>query len=113
MRFAEFALAGRFVAGQPRQLGTLDVEEGVVALRARHLEPGVGLRDPANPGKTHCGFNYAGDCADYTLQLPSPYACGTFDAAQGTYGDCHDRSGIGKWPDASKYREVITTYVGG
>ena len=67
--------------------------------------------DPANPGNTYCGFNYAGDCADFTPAVPSPYACGTFDAAQGTYGDCHDRSGNGKWPDASKYREVITTYV--
>ena len=43
MRLAELALAAGFVAGQSGELGALDVEEGLVALRARHLEPGVGF----------------------------------------------------------------------
>ena len=43
MRLMELALAGGFVAGKPSQLGALDVEKGLVALGARHLEPGVGF----------------------------------------------------------------------
>ncbi len=43
MRLAELALAGGVIAAQPRELGTLDVKERLVALRARHLEPGVGF----------------------------------------------------------------------
>jgi class 3 adenylate cyclase len=43
VRLAELALAGGVVAGQTSQLCALDVEERLVALRARHLEPGVGL----------------------------------------------------------------------
>ena len=43
MCFAELALAGGFVAREPGQLGSLDVEERLVTLRARHLEPGVGF----------------------------------------------------------------------
>ena len=44
---------------------------------------GLALRDcteedPGNPGKTFCGFNYAGDCRDYTPDFPSPYACKSF-----------------------------------
>jgi hypothetical protein len=30
--------------------------------------------DPANPGKTMCGFNYAGDCADFVAP-DNKYAC--------------------------------------
>jgi hypothetical protein len=41
VRLAELALAGGFVAAEACQLGALDVEERLVALRARHLEPGV------------------------------------------------------------------------
>jgi len=77
---------------------------------------GLVLRDcteenPAKPGFTYCGFKYAGDCGDYTPAFASPYACRSFDATQGTYGDCHDESGLGQWPSSKKYREVITTYV--
>src|SRR5262249_27695376 len=57
MRFAEFALAGGAVAGKPRQLGALDVEKGLVALRARHLEPGGGFGER---------------CLDRVLCLPAP-----------------------------------------
>ena len=77
---------------------------------------GLGNRDcaqenPANPGYTYCGFKYAGTCGDYTPALPSPYACRTYDAAAGYYGDCHADDGMGQWPASKKYREVITTWV--
>jgi hypothetical protein len=78
---------------------------------------GLVLRDcteenPANPGYTYCGFYYAGDCADYSPDFPSPYACRTSDAAQGVYGDCHEDSGnkSGQF-SGKKYRQVITTFV--
>ena len=79
---------------------------------------GLNLRDcaeedPNNPGFTYCGFKYAGDCADFTPEFPSPYACKSFDAAQGTYEDCYTEASDGKWPSLKTYREVITTYVTG
>src|SRR5262245_49008785 len=43
MRFPQLALAGGLVTDQSRQLGALDVKEGLVALRPRHLEPSVGF----------------------------------------------------------------------
>jgi len=60
---------------------------------------------------TQCGFNWAGYCADYTPQYPSPYACRSFDAAGGYYGDCHDSPGQGKWKHIKEWDRVITTYV--
>jgi hypothetical protein len=69
------------------------------------------LENPANPGFTMCGFYYAGDCRDFTPADPTDYACRTYNAAAGTYGDCHDAAGPGKWPASTKYREVITTWV--
>src|SRR5262249_41244554 len=45
MRLAELGVAGCFIARKSSQLGTLDVEEGLVALRARHLEPCVGFAE--------------------------------------------------------------------
>jgi hypothetical protein len=41
MRLAKLPLAVSFVADKPRQLGALDVEQGLIALRARHVEPGA------------------------------------------------------------------------
>jgi len=67
--------------------------------------------NPANPGFTMCGFKYAGDCGDFTPAIPSPYACRTYDAAAGTYGDCHDEAGFGRWKHTQKFREVITAWV--
>jgi hypothetical protein len=67
--------------------------------------------NPATPGYTYCGFEFAGDCGDFTPSTPSPFACRTYDAAAGTYGDCHEASGFGQWPGQRKYREVITTWV--
>jgi len=67
--------------------------------------------DPANLGFTLCGFKYAGDCADYSPEFPSPYACKVFNAGQGTYEECYTEAGDGKWPSLKTYREVITVYV--
>ena len=43
MRFAQLALTGGVVTEESRQLGALDVEEGLVALRAGHFDTGVGF----------------------------------------------------------------------
>ena len=67
--------------------------------------------DPANPGFTYCGFNYAGDCIDFTPEFPNPYSCKSFDGEDGTYGDCHTSATDGHWPGLRTYREVITSYV--
>lgn len=70
------------------------------------------VEDPAVPGKTMCGFNYAGPCRDFTPQFPSAYACRQFNADQTIYGDCHEAEGNGKWVgNNKKYRHVITSYV--
>lgn len=69
------------------------------------------LENPANPGYTYCGFKYAGDCADFTPSTPSAYACRSYEAGSGTYGDCYDEAGLGQWPGSRKYREVVTTWV--
>ncbi len=67
--------------------------------------------DPTDATLTQCGFDWAGDCVDYTPVFPSPYACKKIDPAAGFYGSCHAVSGLKKWPHAKAYREVITTYV--
>jgi len=66
--------------------------------------------DPENPGKTQCGFNYAGDCRDYSPALSSPYACKFYDPDLGIYNDCHDTPAAGHW-QSKPNREVITVYV--
>jgi hypothetical protein len=59
-------------------------------------------------GLTYCGFNYAGDCRDFTPAFPTPAACSGFTGApDGYYTDCHDEPGA----KGKKFREVITTYV--
>ena len=45
MRFAKLTFAGALVADESSQLSALDMQKGLVALRARHLEPGVGLSE--------------------------------------------------------------------
>lgn len=66
--------------------------------------------DSLNPGKTRCGFTYAGDCASFTT-VPEPYSCKSVDDVQGFYDDCHASAGDGHWPGTKTYREVITVYV--
>lgn len=38
--------------------------------------------DPTNPGKTICGFTYAGHCADFTPAPPSEWACKQYRATR-------------------------------
>ena len=68
-------------------------------------------QDPADPTHTMCGFNDAGPCTDFTPEFPNPYACRSYDAEEGAYGDCHTTPGDGHWPGLKTYREVITVYV--
>jgi hypothetical protein len=64
-----------------------------------------------NPTHTQCGFNYAGDCADYSPVFPSPYACRQYDPAGRSYRGCHAQPGLKTWPHAKTYRQVVTTFV--
>jgi hypothetical protein len=70
--------------------------------------------DPSQPGKTYCGFTYAGYCGDYTPQFPSAYACSVFDATGGWYDECHG-AGIGgpthSIPPGRAFSQAITTYT--
>jgi hypothetical protein len=78
--------------------------------------------DPQNPGKTLCGFNFAGDCGRYTT-APTPTACRSFssngyyvncaDAAIFAAGDDHTEDGDDSGDDGHSpiFRQVITTFV--
>jgi hypothetical protein len=67
--------------------------------------------DPFATAVTQCGFDFAGDCIDYTPVVPSPYACKKYDTMSGAFGNCHADAGPGKWPHAKTYHAVITTFV--
>ena len=49
--------------------------------------------DPLNPGKTLCGFTFAGDCGDYP-PAPEGRACRTF-SQHGYYASCSDEPVFG------------------
>lgn len=87
------------------------------------------MPDPAHPGLTLCGFNYAGDCGDYAPP-ETPTACRRVHPLGGYYMDCADHAvfvahhhdvgdddfdgdqddhGYGHGNDV--FRQVITTYV--
>ncbi len=83
--------------------------------------------DPANPGFTLCGFNDAGDCADWAPPR-NAYACKKFrrpghhvaaddgdlssrDHRGGFYEQCHDSPGFGHWHHAERFNEVITVFL--
>lgn len=65
--------------------------------------------DPANPGLTLCGFNYAGDCG----QFGAAHACEQFALGSTFFQRCHGESTTGtKFPSSSpSFSQVITTYV--
>ena len=65
--------------------------------------------DPNDPAHTQCSFNYTGECADFSPDAPSEYACKT--RKDGYYDNCHDRPGLGQWRKTKNYREVITVFV--
>lgn len=60
--------------------------------------------DPDNPGKTKCGFIYAGDCGAFA----SAYACDHF-SPQGYYRNCRDQPGDEAHSDI--FRQVITVFT--
>lgn len=77
--------------------------------------------DPANPGKTLCGFTYAGDCGAFTS---SDAACEDFsdngqyyrrchtapiDDERHHHGHAHHRHG--QCEHDAVYKQVVTTYV--
>jgi len=59
--------------------------------------------------RTMCGFKYAGDCAEFSPEFASPFACDDFDGSESGYSDC--RSIDPHTGRARRYREVITTYA--
>jgi hypothetical protein len=62
--------------------------------------------DPAHPGRTLCGFRYAGDCGDFARR----HACESFSERGTFYRECH--AGATRDPSCGPaYRQVITTYV--
>jgi hypothetical protein len=72
--------------------------------------------DPAHPGLTYCGFNYAGDCGDFADR----YACKQYDDNGTFYRHCQDNPayrnkntnhGFGHSGDNNAYGQIITTYV--
>jgi hypothetical protein len=65
--------------------------------------------DPANPGLTLCGFNYAGDCGPFG----GAHACEQFALGSTFFQRCHGESTTGnKFPLSSpSFSQVITTYV--
>lgn len=76
--------------------------------------------DPAHPGLTLCGFNFAGDCADWAPPR-NAFACKKYKKAQQSDGD-NDRHQIqgGYYEDCSdsadahhakRFDEVITVYL--
>jgi hypothetical protein len=84
--------------------------------------------DPANPGFTKCGFNYAGDCAAFNPALPkAPHACLEFETRAGYayyYEGCHvpgphalakahdgDDDGDDGENKYERFDEVVTTFV--
>lgn len=65
--------------------------------------------DPAKPGYTLCGFNYAGDCGAFG----SAHACEQFALGGTFFQRCHGEATTGtKFPlSAPSFSQVITTYV--
>jgi hypothetical protein len=83
-------------------------------------------RDPEHPNLSLCGFEFAGDCADWAPPK-NAYACKKFKQPEvddgcdgddrqdelrgGYYEQCHDSAGNGHWPGAERFKEVITVFV--
>jgi hypothetical protein len=84
-----------------------------VACRGRDLAAGEsgGLAerncarpDPNNPGRTLCGFTYAGDCGDFAGEPVCKHLSGG-----AFYRNCHDNSNSD--PHSDQFRQVITTFA--
>ena len=80
--------------------------------------------DPAHPGLTLCGFNWAGDCADFVIPPKNDFACEKFDSRGTFYENCLDNPGFsdrrhgrdddnnnGCHPHQQEFQQVITTFT--
>jgi hypothetical protein len=72
-----------------------------------------GVWFPPEPGRTICGFKYAGPCGnldEFGTTLDQAYACDLYNPETGVYQGCHEhatKNGGG----GHKYHQVITSYV--
>ncbi len=94
---------------------------GKDAEQAQPHERACAQPDPQNPGKTLCGFNFAGDCGRYST-ASTPTACRSF-SLNGYYINCanrpifvpgdHEDEQEGGDDDGQSpiFRQVITTFV--
>ncbi len=91
------------------------------AAQAHQADRDCAQPDPLNPGKTLCGFTFAGDCGAYS-NPPPPTACSSFSPS-GYYLDCANQPIFDPVEDDSDsddpvddcrspiFRQVITTFV--
>ncbi len=95
--------------------------------QAQLFERACAQPDPQNPGKTLCGFNFAGDCGRYSV-APTQTACRAF-SPNGYYVNCADDAIFAPGDDHADeddheagddsgddnhshiFRQVITTFV--
>lgn len=63
--------------------------------------------DPAHPGLTLCGFQFAGDCGDFAPE----FACEDFREDGTYYRRCHETAVAQAHRCGKTFREVITTFV--
>lgn len=76
-----------------------------------YVENGVSY--PPEPGRTICGFKYAGPCGNLDAngeKLDQSYACDLYNPNTTIYQSCHERAGK-KGGKGHKYHQVITTYL--
>lgn len=69
---------------------------------------------PPEPGRTICGFKYAGPCGNFDANgdaLDQAYSCELYNPDTKYYGNCHADPKKGHWPASKRYRQTITTYV--
>lgn len=72
-----------------------------------------GVWFPPEPGRTICGFKYAGPCGKLDENgdtLDQDYSCDFYNPATTIFQSCHERAGK-KGGKGHKYQEIITTYV--
>lgn len=72
-----------------------------------------GVQFPPEPGRTICGFKYAGPCGNLDAngdEVDQRYACDRLNAHTGAFQGCHERAGR-HGGNGKKYRQVISSYV--
>lgn len=72
-----------------------------------------GVFFPPEPGRTICGFKYAGACGKLNEngdEVDQDYSCDHYNPDTTVFQACHEQSGK-RGGKGKKYHEVITTYV--